>query len=91
MGATPIPKNVWKIFEKFKISHTEKIYGIYYTLEYILGDRMCLELNSIQFNDNGRVDTAVMIEDFMICDSEYYEVDTIDFTVLNEIQKTIKA
>lgn len=78
-----VPRNVWKILEKFKITHTEKIYGIYYTLEYILDERMCLEINSIQFNTDGRVDTAVIIEDFMICDGNYYDIASVEFTVLN--------
>ena len=85
-----VPSNVWKIFEKFKITHTEKIYGIFYTLEYLLDNRIYLQMNSIQYNDDGRVDTAVMIENFMICDNNFYDVESINFTILNTINNTVE-
>lgn len=86
-----VPRNVWKILEKFKITELEKVYGIYYTLEYMLGDEMCLEISSIQFNDNGQVDTAVIIQDYMICSNKYYNIKSVDYTILQQLSQSIKA
>ena len=77
--------------EKFKITELEKVYGIYYTLEYMLGDEMCLEISSIQFNDNGQVDTAVIIQDYMICSNKYYNIKSVDYTILQQLSQSIKA
>lgn len=85
------PKKVWDIFDKFKITRTEKIYGIYYTLEYILGEDMELEISSIQFNDNGEVDLAVIMDDIVICDDMCHDSNTVNITVLNQMSSTIKA
>ena len=85
------PKKVWDIFDKFKITRTEKTYGIFYTLEYILGDDMELEISSIQFNDNGKVDLAVIMEDMVICDDVCHDSKTLNITVLNKMNSTIRA
>lgn len=66
-----VPRNVWKILEKFKINHTEKIYGIYYSLKIVLGDDSCLKVSSIQFAETGVVDVAVISKDYMVCNGTY--------------------
>lgn len=85
------PTKVWDIFDKFKITRIEKTYGIFYTLEYILGDDMELEISSIQFNDNGKVDLAVIMEDMIICNDTCHDSNTLNITVLNKMSSTIKA
>ena len=85
------PIKVWDIFDKFKITPTEKAFGIFYTLEYILGDEIDLEISSIQFNDDGHVDIAVLLDDVIICDNNYHEYNTMNVTVLNRFHTTIKA
>jgi hypothetical protein len=85
------PKKVWDIFDKFKITRTEKTYGIFYTLEYILGEDLELEISSIQFNDNGKVDLAVIMDDIVICDNTCHDSKTLNITVLNKMNSTIKA
>lgn len=61
-----VPRNVWKILEKFKINHTEKIYGIYYTLKLVLGEDAHIEVSAIQYDDSGSVDVVVLTEQFLI-------------------------
>ena len=85
------PTKVWDIFDKFKITRIEKTYGIFYTLECILGDDMELEISSIQFNDNGKVDLAVIMEDMIICNDTCHDSNTLNITVLNKMSSTIKA
>jgi len=91
IGCDKAPRKVWDIFDRFKITRTEKAYGIYYTLEYILGDKMELEITSIQFRDNGEVNIGVIIEDLVICDNICHSLNTCNIVVLDVMNSTSKA
>lgn len=84
------PRNVWKILEQFKINHTEKIYGIYYTLRIVLGDESCLKISSIQFTESGEIDVAVIAEDYMVCNGTYGIGDT-SYTELSSWEDDFKV
>lgn len=85
------PSSVWKIFSKYKITNYEKILGIFYTLEYILGDDMCLELSSIQFTDDGKVDIAVIIENFLVCRCGLFDSGKVRYTVLQNHSTILRS
>lgn len=85
-----VPRNVWKILEQYKINHTEKVYGIYYTLKIVLGDDSSLKISSVQFEATGEIDVAVIVEKFVVCNGTHCIADTA-FTELSSWEDNIKV